>query len=113
MQPTKKELTELGKRLAKIAERENPYSYKYLHSIYRANLKAVGLAICMAVEKALETHPKLSEHPIIEVYGRPDQAYAQVDGRIEICRNPKCGIKFLTDHPNRRFCKICHPPIRR
>jgi hypothetical protein len=112
MRPTKKALTKLGERLAKINGRENAYSYRYLHSIYRANLEMVGLPICMAIEKALETYRDLSEYPLIEVRGRPDQAGAHIDGRIAFCANPNCGIKFLTDHPNRRFCKICHPPKR-
>ncbi len=113
MRPTKKALTKLGARLSEIIGREEPYSYRYLHSIYRSNLETVGLPICLAIEKALETYSSLADYSVIEVYSRPDQAGALVIGRVGPCANPDCGIKFLTDHPNRRFCKICHPPVRR
>ena len=113
----KRDLSKIGKALSAISGRRTPYSYKYVHSVLKGNLEA-GKDFSAAVDSWLATFDGRLAHGLagfkkIEVYGRPDQAGAQVDGRVEFCGNPECGIKFLTDHPTRRFCKICHPPVRK
>lgn len=111
----KRDLTKIGVTLAAIAGRAQPYSYKYVHAVMSGKLKA-GKAFRVAIDQWLESvdgRLKIGHagYDLTEVYGREDHAYAQVDGRIELCANSECGIRFLTDHPNRKFCKICHPPV--
>lgn len=113
----KRDLAKIGKALAAISGRRRPWGYKYVHSVLNDNLDA-GRDFSAAVESWMATFDGRLAHGLagykkIEVFGRSDQAGAQVDGRVEFCGNPECGIKFLTDHPTRRFCKICHPPIRK
>lgn len=113
----KRDLAKIGVALAAISGRSRPWGYKYVHSVLNENL-AAGKDFSAAVDSWLATFDGRLAHGLagfkkIEVYGRSDQAGAQVDGRVEFCGNPECGIKFLTDHPTRRFCKICHPPIRK
>lgn len=112
----KDDLARVGRTLAAIAGRPQPYSYKYVHSVINGNLEA-GKKFALAVRNWADTVGGrkaigLAGFSIVKVYGRPSQAGAQVDGRIGLCANPECGVKFLTDHPTRRFCKICHPPKR-
>lgn len=113
----KRDLSKIGKSLAAISGRSMPWGYKYVHSVLNGNIDA-GRDFSAAVESWLGTiHSRqaigLAGYYSIEVWGRAKHSMAQVDGRIEFCANPECGIKFLTDHPTRRFCKICHPPIRK
>lgn len=111
----KRDLVRLGAQLGAIAGRA-PYSYKYVHSVLNGSLEA-GQKFHRAVLYYLATFDGM---PIgrmgleqVVVFGRPEYRSAQVEGDVRYCANPDCGIKFVTDLHNRKYCKICHPPKRK
>lgn len=86
--PTKADLAPLANSLSIIARKHPPWTWRYLHSIFRGNLSA-GPRIL----NAIQGHDKKS------MGGWFDE---------KIC--PSCGRSFLPNVPWRKKCPVCNPP---
>ena len=86
--PTKADLAPLANSLSIIAGKSPPWTWRYLHSIFRGNLLA-GPRIL----NAIQGYDKKS------MSGWFDE---------KIC--PSCGRSFLPNVPWRKKCPVCNPP---
>ncbi len=107
------DLEALGGELANIVARKNPYSYNYLHGVAFGHMepsKEMAVAINAKLIFTIDgTHPIIASAQVYKVLGHEenlDQAY--VMGSVEIC--PNCMLRFVPNHPSRKYCPICSPP---
>ena len=113
-------LTELATNLSQIAERRQPWTGKYLHSLLKEypgfsfsnQLCAALTALYYRANGIDEIKAQAIEATILAVHALP--ADTVVLGRARRCAAPDCQIRFVPTHPRQKYhSKACVRKKRR
>lgn len=110
---SRKDLEALGITLASLITRPKPFTYRHLLSVARGSIgpgKGLQLAISAMLASLDGAHPLSVTAQVNDgvLYHQGGLRGVYVMGPIKIC--PKCLLKFVPNHPSRKYCPICRPP---
>jgi hypothetical protein len=114
---TARDLRWLGRHLARLSGRREPWSRTHLLGVLRG-YEGVrgGLELRAAVRSALAiaedgAHPVQATHrdQSVLVPSWLDVAGALVGTSARACAEPGCALSFIPNHPNRKYCYACRP----
>lgn len=110
---TRADLTDLGRRLALVAGKQNPYSYRYMRSLYYhdAGFEQPGAKLAIAIGKLLAAvdsqHLSLAtvEPTHVTAVGHVAPG-SLILGDSRRCAYPPCAVNFVPRAWNGKYC--CH-----
>ena len=107
--------TILAEKLSTAIGRTEPWSWRYIHSVYKNQLdpsQDLGRAI-RALGAMLDGVPRaIAYTESVTVLSTPDQVRSGslIIGSSKLCANPSCRIYFVPNSPRRKYCPACSPP---
>ena len=108
----------LAGKLSAAVERNSPWSWRYIQSVYNNKLAPsdeLGRAI-RSLGAMLDSVPQIvANTETVSILARPGAvrvgSLVIVDSLL--CAKPACRNYFVPNHPRRKYCPACSPPVRK
>lgn len=108
------------RRIARLASSVHgkQWSWRYIQSVHSGTLEAstdlIQALVAVAAQIVDDRAALLVDTAEALVFVRPGQDVARAimsPGDALECARPGCSIRFISNHPARKFCYVCSPPV--